>query len=155
MANDQDRPFNDPQHPSWSTPVGGQQQPGQDGRAVPPAPGWASGGQYPGPGGQAPRNPYADQAPPSAAPQPAFGYAPAEPKTLSIISLVCGIVGLISFGTLFAPQIAAIVTGHIALRREPSGRGMAIAGLVMGYLVLGLGLLFGFLAAALFASYVP
>ncbi|MET3205114.1 CHASE2 domain-containing sensor protein [Arthrobacter sp. UYEF6] len=34
------------------------------------------------------------------------------------------------------PQIAAIITGHLALRREPSGKGMAITGLVLGYLCL-------------------
>ena len=31
------------------------------------------------------------------------------------------------------PQLAAVILGHLALRREPAGRGMAIAGLVMGY----------------------
>ncbi|MET3351010.1 UNVERIFIED_ORG: hypothetical protein ABID57_002716 [Arthrobacter sp. UYEF1] len=34
------------------------------------------------------------------------------------------------------PQIAAIITGHLALRRDPSGKGMAITGLVLGYLCL-------------------
>jgi biotin transporter BioY len=34
------------------------------------------------------------------------------------------------------PQIAAIITGHLALRREPSGKGMSITGLVLGYLCL-------------------
>jgi hypothetical protein len=60
---------------------------------------------------------------------------PAEPKTLSIASMVCGIASVI-MGWLLLPQIAAIITGHMALRREPSGKGMSISGLVLGYLCL-------------------
>lgn len=60
---------------------------------------------------------------------------PAEPKTLSIASMVCGIASVI-MGFLLLPQIAAIVTGHMALKREPSGKGMSITGLVLGYLCL-------------------
>lgn len=65
------------------------------------------------------------------------GYygVPAEPKILSIASMVCGIASVI-MGWLLLPQIAAIATGHMALKREPGGRGMAIAGLVLGYLCL-------------------
>jgi len=58
-----------------------------------------------------------------------------EPKTLSIASMVCGIASVI-MGWLLLPQVAAIITGHLALRREPSGRGMSITGLVLGYLCL-------------------
>lgn len=60
---------------------------------------------------------------------------PAEPKTLSIASMVCGIASVI-MGFLLLPQVAAIVTGHMALKREPSGKGMSITGLVLGYLCL-------------------
>ena len=67
--------------------------------------------------------------------QPSYYGRPAEPKTLSIASMVCGIASVI-MGWLILPQIAALVTGHLALRREPSGRGMSIAGLVLGYLCL-------------------
>ncbi|MGZ4661836.1 MAG: DUF4190 domain-containing protein [Arthrobacter sp.] len=58
-----------------------------------------------------------------------------EPKTLSIASMVCGIASVI-MGWLLLPQFAAIITGHLALRREPSGKGMSITGLVLGYLCL-------------------
>lgn len=58
-----------------------------------------------------------------------------QPKPLSIASLVCGIASVI-MGWLLLPQVAAIVTGHLGLKREPSGRGLSIAGLVMGYLFL-------------------
>ncbi len=67
--------------------------------------------------------------------QPPYYGAPAEPKTLSIASMVCGIASVI-MGWLLLPQIAAIVTGHMALKREPSGKGMSITGLVLGYLCL-------------------
>jgi len=67
--------------------------------------------------------------------QPAYYGSPAEPKTLSIASMVCGIASVI-MGWLILPQLAAIITGHLALRREPSGKGMSISGLVLGYLCL-------------------
>ena len=59
----------------------------------------------------------------------------AEPKTLSIASMVCGIVSVI-MGWLVLPPLAAVITGHLALRREPAGKGMSITGLVLGYLCL-------------------
>jgi Domain of unknown function (DUF4190) len=66
--------------------------------------------------------------------QPGYYVVP-EPKTLSIASMVCGIASVI-MGFLLLPQIAAIITGHMALKREPSGKGMSITGLVLGYLCL-------------------
>ena len=86
------------------------------------------GGQY-APG----TAPYSQPASPYG--QPPYYGAPAEPKTLSIASMVCGIASVI-MGWLLLPQIAAIVTGHMALKREPSGKGMSITGLVLGYLCL-------------------
>ncbi|TQJ34798.1 DUF4190 domain-containing protein [Arthrobacter sp. SLBN-122] len=67
--------------------------------------------------------------------QPSYYGRPAEAKTLSIASMVCGIASVL-MGWLLLPQFAAIITGHLALRREPSGRGMSITGLVLGYLCL-------------------
>jgi hypothetical protein len=66
-----------------------------------------------------------------------YGGAP-QPKGLSIASLCCGIAVYLGFGFFILPQLAAVILGHLALRREPSGRGFAIAGLVMGYLGLAL-----------------
>lgn len=67
--------------------------------------------------------------------------APAEPKALSIASLCCGIAALVGFGFFLLPQIAAVILGHMALAREPAGRGMAIAGLVLGYVGIALTIL--------------
>lgn len=96
-------------------------------------------GAHPG-GPQQPnaQQPYAQ--PPFAQQGSPYGYPgyygiPAEPKSLSIASMVCGIASVI-MGWLLLPQIAAIITGHMALKREPAGRGMSIAGLVLGYLCL-------------------
>lgn len=141
MGSEQDRPFKDPKHPSWST------APGQE-----PANPYAGdrrddgGPQHPGP--YPGRDPYPGQSAPApdggyaAADYPAVGYPAAPPKTLSIVALVFGVVSVATAGFLLVPQLGAVVLGHIALRREPAGRGMAIAGLVMGYLVIALWLLF-------------
>jgi hypothetical protein len=55
---------------------------------------------------------------------------------LAIASLVSGILGFI----LWFPAILAVIFGHVAIRqialRGQSGRGVAIAGLVLGYVVL-------------------
>jgi hypothetical protein len=73
--------------------------------------------------------------------QPGYYGMPAEPKVLSIASLCCGIAALIGFGFFLLPQIAAVILGHMALTREPAGRGMAIAGLVLGYVGVALTIL--------------
>ncbi len=73
--------------------------------------------------------------------QPSYYGMAAEPKNLSIASLCCGIAVFVGFGVFLLPQVAAVILGHMALRREPSGRGFAIAGLVMGYIGIALTIL--------------
>ena len=77
--------------------------------------------------------PYAD-----AYGQPHYYGMPAAPKALSIASLCCGIASFLGFGFFLLPQLAAVVLGHLALNREPAGRGMAIAGLVLGYAAIAI-----------------
>lgn len=109
-------------------------------------------GQTPSPYGQPP------QAPPPAYGQPAspygqpayYGVAP-EPKGLSIASMCCGIAVFVGFGFFVLPQIAAVILGHMGLKKEPAGKGMAIAGLVMGYLGIVLAALF-WVFVAVFAA---
>lgn len=130
-------PYAQPGSP-YGQPAGGYSQPGSP--YGPPAGGY---GQPPSPYGQAPA-PYG---------QPYYGM-PAEPKGLSIASMVCGIASVI-LGWFLLPQVAAIVTGHLALRREPSGKGMSITGLVLGYLcLLGYGAfwIFVIVAAAMYGA---
>jgi hypothetical protein len=68
----------------------------------------------------------------------------AQKKTagVAVASLVCGILGLICFGPLGA--IPAVICGHIARSRiresagALGGEGMALAGLILGYVSIGL-----------------
>lgn len=67
-----------------------------------------------------------------------------ETNTLAVISLVFGILGWTLLP--FVGTIVAIVTGHLALGQirnsagTQTGDGLAIAGLVLGYLALAIGL---------------
>lgn len=67
---------------------------------------------------------------------------------LGITAMVLGIAGVVTFGFLFVPQLLAIVFGHISMAREPHGKGFAVAGLIMGYLVTAFWILMiiGFIA---------
>ena len=82
-----------------------------------------------------------DLSSPYAPPAAAAGVVMPMPTSgLAIASLICGIMALVS--CLFLPGIPAVICGHMALKRlaDPgvrmSGRGMAIAGLIMGYFSL-------------------
>ena len=78
--------------------------------------------------------------------QPVPEYPVVTPKKdsgLAIASMVCGIAAWTILPILL-PAIAAVVTGHLAKKeiRESGntlgGDGMALAGLLMGYIQLGL-----------------
>lgn len=120
------------------------------------------------------QNPYA-QAPYAQAPygQTPYGQAPyagyvATPLPRSgaaVASLVCGIIGLLGFW-FWVPgilSVVAIISGHAAVRstrRDPNlgGRGMAFAGLIMGYVGVGLVLLqlvFVVGSLLIFGAFVP
>ena len=64
-----------------------------------------------------------------------------------MLGLVFGILGLVlsffAFGLL--PAIAGVILGHLGLKREPHARGMAIAGLVTGYVGIAISVLWGIL----------
>ncbi|WP_241249063.1 DUF4190 domain-containing protein [Agrococcus sp. KRD186] len=68
------------------------------------------------------------------------GYASAEPKTLSIVSLAIGIVSLF-LGFTFLIPIAGLIVGIMAKGREPAGRTMANWGIALNIVALVLGLL--------------
>jgi Domain of unknown function (DUF4190) len=122
--------------------------PPQDIPAPPPYPshGQQYGRQYSGPYGQQPYygRQYGQQYGQQYNPQYSGPYGQpyagmqVQPKSLSIASLCCGIAVYVGFGFILLPQIAAVILGHMALRREPSGRALAIAGLVMGYVGIAL-----------------
>lgn len=110
-------------------------------------------GQYPSPGYPAYRHapypggyPPAGQAPPD---YPVAQFGRSRPtNTMAIISLVLGILGLVLF--FGVASIPAVIVGHIARKqirqRDEEGDGIALAGLIMGWIGTGLLLLFiGFL----------
>jgi len=87
--------------------------------------------------------------PPPPGPYGPYGHRhlpppPAENNSMAIGALVCGIAAW-----LVAPlvgAVVAIVLGHLSLRQlrqsDQAGHGMAVAGLVLGYLNLAASLVF-------------
>jgi hypothetical protein len=64
-----------------------------------------------------------------------------QPAGLAIASMILGIVGVLFsffYGFGLFPAIAAIITGHIARKKQPHARGFWLAGLITGYVGLGL-----------------
>jgi len=84
--------------------------------------------------------------------QPYSNLTPPQTSGAAIASLVLGCVGLMTFGLTAIP---AVICGHIALSRigksagRLAGSGMAIAGLVTGYVM---SLIFLVAAVAIFAG---
>ncbi|HEX7302420.1 DUF4190 domain-containing protein [Lentzea sp.] len=82
--------------------------------------------------------------------QPAYGagYGYVQPKsqTNAILALVLSCVGFVTCGVT---SIVGVIFGHIAMakikRGEEDGHGMAVAGLIVGYVVIA-----GWLAYAAF-----
>jgi hypothetical protein len=76
---------------------------------------------------------------------PYYGSAPT--CGLAIASMVCGIVGFMLCYFCALLGIPAVICGHMALKQmnespvPMSGRGMALTGLILGYLWIGLTLL--------------
>lgn len=75
---------------------------------------------------------------------PAAASRPTSP--LAVASLICGIAGVVLIWAIIPvlASIAAVITGHMALgqiKRQPGigGRGLAIAGLILGYAVVAIG----------------
>jgi hypothetical protein len=94
---------------------------------------------------------YGGPVPPYGYYPPAYGQALPAPQTSSfaIASLVCSLASW--FVIPFIGAIAAVVLGHIARHEirhsygQKSGSGLAIAGLVIGYIQIALTLLVGLL----------
>ena len=59
-----------------------------------------------------------------------------DKKKLSIASLICGIIGVLCCGCV-PLSIAAIVLGYLGQQKEPTGKTMALIGMILG----GVGLL--------------
>lgn len=106
-----------------------------------------------------PPQPYAQPGAVAAYAVAVYPVAPPEPKGLSVASLVLGLVSLFA-GFTFVVPLVGFILGIVGLRREPAGRGMAIAGIVISALILlvwvviiGFILFAGILAAGSAATY--
>lgn len=85
---------------------------------------------------------------------PAYGgYAAAKTNTLAVVSLVSSLVGF--FVIPFIGSIVGIITGHMSLgqikQTGEQGRGLALAGLIVGYVGLG----FVLLGLVIFLAFLP
>jgi hypothetical protein len=84
--------------------------------------------------------------------------APKPTSTYAILSLTFGVIAWLMAPLLGA--IVAVVCGHLAraeIRRSPhplEGDGMAIAGLILGYLQIALALMLALLVAIFFGGLV-
>ena len=93
-------------------------------------------------------------------PPAAPNAGPAKPSTiLSLLSMIGGIVGLVlsccfGAGILFA--VAGIVLGHLGKKKE-NAKGMAMTGLITGYIGAALSILMWILllAAPAMLSFLP
>ncbi|MGP9651090.1 hypothetical protein CQ010_15190 [Arthrobacter sp. MYb211] len=61
---------------------------------------------------------------------------PREPAGLSTASLVLGILSMLGFCIIILVPLAGVITGHLAQRREPSSRGLSLAGLITSWVGL-------------------
>ena len=133
------------------TPPGDEQAgPPQTPPPAPPVPGWwlaSDGNWYPpqaAPGGAAPPTPYgpAPYGAPAYGPPPnaPYGYSPYAPAQrtngFAVASMVLGILWIYWIGS-----ILAIIFGFIAMsqikERNQAGKGMATAGLILGFIGIG------------------
>lgn len=143
MSNDHDgssqSPWQQPAPPGAGTPIPPpQQQPY-------PQPGTPSYGQpYAQPYGQLYGQPYA---------------APPRSNGLALAAMICGIVSVVlCWAYLVLPLLAgipAVIMGHLSLKKlkaDPTlgGRGLALTGLITGYIGIGLGLIIGAIIIAVF-----
>jgi hypothetical protein len=97
---------------------------------------------------QPPQTPSPYAAPPAA---PAYGapvygapaYAAPATNTLAVVSLIGGIASWVVLP--FVAAIVAVITGHMSLgqikRTGESGRGMALTGVILGWVNIGLSVL--------------
>ena len=100
-----------------------------------------------------PNQPYGMQ-PPAYQQAPAYSQAPGYNGYGQPASERYNVLAIVSLISAFFVSLAAVITGHIALsqikRTGEKGRGLAIAGLVLGYL----GVIGGIIAAILVFSLI-
>lgn len=89
---------------------------------------------------------------PPAAPAATYGQAPYTGHPQQVLVPKTNVLAIVSLISAFFVSLVAIITGHIALKQikesGESGRGLAIAGLILGYA----GIVAGALAIIIFVA---
>jgi hypothetical protein len=146
-------PAPDPAAPSYGAPAPGSQPYGAPAYGTPPygTPGYGTPPGQPGYG----TPPYGTPGYGTPPGQPGYGYPYAAPKTngLAIAALVVSLVSLVSCPLI---GLAGAIMGHIARRqvaeRRDEGAGMALAGIIVGWIGLAIGILIVVFYIVLFAG---
>ncbi|HEU5109481.1 MAG TPA: DUF4190 domain-containing protein [Micromonosporaceae bacterium] len=136
---------------NWSDPSWPSQTPGNDPKSpYDPVSGYPATGYPPGsPAGYPPGSPAGYPAGyPAGAPAPGYGYpvVPAQPTNgLAIAAMVVsilGALGLCGYGLGGYLGIVGAIMGHVARRqireRGEAGDGMALAGVIVGWIAFGI-----------------
>ena len=92
---------------------------------------------------------------PPATPATPAGAPAAKTPILSILSLVGGGLGILCCGFTGIFSIAGIVLGFLGRSKEPNGKGLAMAGIITGFVGLALGLVWIIVWLVLGASALP
>ena len=83
-----------------------------------------------------------DVQPQSSEPAEPINSGKPERKGFNIASLICGIIAIVTFCTIYIPIAASILAIIFSVAgKNDAGRGMGIAGLVLGIIVLVLEIL--------------
>ena len=95
--------------------------------------------------------------PPGGYPPPPGFYGP-RTNPLAVISFIASLVGVVGLIPIAAP-IAGVILGHLSLsqiqRTGEGGRGLALAGVIIGYAAIALGIIGIFLLLFAFAVWIP
>ncbi|MEY2848750.1 MAG: hypothetical protein RI885_1415, partial [Actinomycetota bacterium] len=104
------------------------------------APGGYSPPASPAPGGYSAPGYSAPSAPGYSAPAGYATAAPAAaPKTLSLIGMIAGILGVVSFGWFLPASIAALILGYMGKKREGvPAKGFWLTAIITGYVGIAL-----------------
>ena len=93
---------------------------------------------------------------PSTPPAPAMQPAAGPKQGLSLTSFILGIAGLVFSWVPILPflaSIAAIIVGFIARKNEPAApKWMSTVGIILGFVAIGLAILFLVVGAILLAT---
>jgi hypothetical protein len=94
-----------------------------------------------------PANPYAQSSNGSAPYGQPYSPVASAPKTLSLIGMIAGIVGVVislfsgGFGLIFS--IGAVVLGFLGKKREPAAKGFWLTAIITGFAGIGISVIWG------------